>query len=291
MQPEISIIIPSYNQPAGFVTACFESIRAQAGAEYEIIFVDGGSREETLAAAEPYRAHCSHFISERDEGQADAINKGLRLASGSLVTWLNTDDIYLPGAFAHMAGAFHKNPDAPFYMGLGYRTDAADAQRTVFYPENFEFRRDAFELGLNFILQPSTFIRREALEKAGGALNKGLHYALDTELWFRLLEHGEPCLVPFPVACIREYESTKTATGGWARFHEIQNLAKQYTGRALTPGVLAELSRLLHESLADPGTKVLFPPESDSKVLALWGCAAGGLRSLCGRDDGFPVKH
>ena len=290
MQPEISIIIPSYNQPPSFVTACLESICLQKGADYEIIFVDGGSRAETLAAAEPYRPRCSHFISEKDEGQADAINKGLRLARGSLVTWLNTDDFYLPDAFARMTAAFRKNPGAPFYMGLGYRTDVTGTQRNPFYPEGFQFRRDAFSFGLNFILQPATFIRREALEKAGAKLDKSLHYVLDTELWFRLLAHGDPCQVPHAVACSREYESTKTATGAWARFYEIQSLAERFTGLALTPGVLAELSRLLHESLADPKIKTLFPGESDSKVIALWGCAAGGLRNLCGRDDGFPVK-
>ncbi len=139
-------------------------------------------------------------------------------------------------------------------------------------------------------MQPSTFIRREALEKAGSTLDKTLHYVLDTELWFRLLALGDPCQVPFPVACSREYESTKTATGAWARFYEIQALAERFTGCALTPGVLAELSRLLHESLADDKIQKLFPAESGGKVLALWGCAAGGLRSLCGRDDGFPVK-
>jgi glycosyltransferase involved in cell wall biosynthesis len=291
MQPEISIIIPSYNQRPSFVTACFESICAQQGAEYEIIFVDGGSREDTLAAAAPYCGRCSHFISERDEGQADAINKGLRLARGNLVAWLNTDDFYLPDAFARMAAAFRKNPGLPFYMGLGYRTDAAGAKRNPFYPENYKFERDAFLFGLNFILQPATFIRREALEKGGGILNKSLHYVLDTDLWFRLLEQGDPCQVPFPIACSREYESTKTATGSWSRFYEIQSVAERFTGCGLTPGVLAELSRLLHESLGDPGIKSLFPAESDARVLALWGCAAGALRNLCGRDDGFPVER
>jgi glycosyltransferase involved in cell wall biosynthesis len=287
---EISVIVPSYNTRPEFVAECFRSICMQEGADYEIIFVDGGSRPETLAAAEVYRRRCSHFISEPDEGQADAINKGLRLARGNLVTWLNTDDYFLPGAFGHMAAALRKNPDAPFYMGTGYRTDITGGHRKQFYPPHFEFRHDAFSMGLNFILQPSTFIRRAALEQAGGALNKNLHYAFDTEIWFRLLAHGDPCQVPFPVACSREYETTKTATGAWARFYEIQSVAERFAGCRLTPGVLAELSRLLHESLADPTVKKLFPAESDNKVIALWGCAALGLHNLCGRDDGFPVK-
>jgi glycosyltransferase involved in cell wall biosynthesis len=287
---EISVIIPSYNPRPEFVAECFRSICMQEGADYEIIFVDGGSSPQTLVAAEVYRSRCTHFISERDEGQADAINKGLRLARGHLVTWLNTDDFYLPDAFMHMVAAYRRNPYAPFYMGAGYRTDSTGTHRNHFYPAHFEFRHHAFSMGLNFILQPSTFIRSETLEKAGGVLNKNLHYAFDTELWFRLLAHGNPCQVLKPVACSREYETTKTSTGAWARFNEIQSVAEQFAGCRLTPGVLAELARLLHESLLDPRIKILFPPESDSKAIALWECAAVGLRDLCGRDDGFPVK-
>ena len=124
MQPPVlSIIVPSYNQRPDFVSGCLESIFTQEGPAYEVIFVDGRSNPETLAAAEPFRSRCAHFISEADEGQADAINKGLRLATGTLVGWLNTDDFYEPGAFAHMAKAIQEFPVAPFYMGLGFRTD------------------------------------------------------------------------------------------------------------------------------------------------------------------------
>ena len=119
-------------------------------------------------------------------GQADAINKGLRLARGELVTWLNADDFYLPDALCRMAAAAAAEPDAPFYMGLGYRTDRTGRMRTPFYPEGFVFNREALLWGLNFVLQPATFIRREALEGIGGAIEGELHYALDTDLWIRL---------------------------------------------------------------------------------------------------------
>ena len=167
MQPAISIVVPSYNQPPEFVSECLASIFAQKGASYEVIFVDGQSNPETLAAVEPFRSRCAHFISEPDEGQADAINKGLRRARGSLVAWLNTDDFYAPGAFQHMENACKKNPAAPFHMGIGFRTDQAGKARRPFYPDNFRFNRRSFVAGLNYILQPATFIRREALQKAG----------------------------------------------------------------------------------------------------------------------------
>jgi glycosyltransferase involved in cell wall biosynthesis len=291
MQPAISIVVPSYNQPPEFVSECLASIFTQQGASFETIFVDGQSNPQTLAAAEPFRSRCAHFICEPDEGQADAINKGLRLARGSLVAWLNTDDFYEPGAFQHMENAFKKNPAAPFHMGIGFRTDQAGKARRPFYPDNFRFNRRAFVAGLNYILQPATFIRREALQKAGGLLDRNLHYVLDSEIWFRLLTLGDPDWVPFPVACIREYLSTKTATGGWLRFMEIQRLADQYSNLQLTPGVLCELMRLIHDLMTDAEISKLFPKEAEKKVLELWSCAGEGLRMLAGRSDGFPVSN
>jgi glycosyltransferase involved in cell wall biosynthesis len=290
MQPAISIVVPSYNQPPEFVSECLASIFTQQGASFETIFVDGQSNPQTLAAAEPFRSRCAHFISEPDEGQADAINKGLRLARGSLVAWLNTDDFYEPGAFQHMENAFKKNPAAPFYMGIGFRTDQADKSRCPFYPENFRFNRRAFVAGLNYILQPATFIRRKALQKAGGQLDRDLHYVLDSEIWFRLLTLGDPEWVPFPIACIREYPGSKTATGGWVRFAEIQRLAAEYSGLQLTPGILAELMRLVHEQITDDKISKLFPEGADKRVLELWSCAGEGLRMLSGRSDGSPVN-
>jgi glycosyltransferase involved in cell wall biosynthesis len=291
MQPAISVVVPSYNQPPEFVSECLATIFAQKGTSYEVIFVDGHSKPETLAAAEPFRDRCAHFISEPDEGQADAINKGLRLASGELVAWLNTDDFYEPGAFLRMESAFKKNPTAPFYMGMGFRTDQAGKLRRPFYPGNFRFNRQAFVAGLNYILQPATFIRRKALEEVGGQVNKDLHYVLDWQVWFRLLTLGDPEWVSFPVACLREYPNTKTARGGWLRFMEIQRLAAQYSDLQLTPGVLAELMRLVHELMAEAEIRKLFPEEADTRVMELWGCAGEGLRMLAGRSDGFPVSN
>ena len=288
--PTLSIIIPSYNQPGKFVTEAFQSICCQEEGTYEIIFVDGGSGPETLAAAEPYRSRCSHFISEPDRGQADAINKGLKLARGELVTWLNTDDFFEPEAFRHIIEAWSKNPAAPFYMGIGFRTDEEGINRTPFYPQNFRFDRDAYMYGLNYILQPPTVFRRAALQAVGGQLDASLHYVMDSELWFRLLTLGNPVWVPHPVACSREYASTKTATGGWARFFEIQKIAARSSQAELTPGVLAELARLLSESLDDENVRRLFPEDADQTFKAVWSCAGQGLRKLCGRGDGFPVE-
>ena len=286
-----SIIIPSLNQES-FVADCLRSVTSQEGASFEIIFVDGGSTDATLEIAKPFCGAMAHFISEPDHGQADAINKGLRLARGELVTWLNADDFLEPGALAAMRDAAEGNSRAPFYIGLGSRTNREGTTRAPFYPANFRFNREALLWGLNYVLQPATFIRRAALGRIGGSVDSSLHYAFDTDLWIRLSGLGEPALVMSSVACSREYPETKTARGAWPRLMEIQQVAQRATGARVTPGVLAELMRLLHEQLLwDPHVGTRFPANADEMVMALWAVAAEALRDLSGRTDGFPVAE
>lgn len=285
----ISIIVPSYNQ-AAYVSRALESIFTQTDARYEVILIDGGSNAETLAQIKPYRAKFAYFVSEKDRGQSHAINKGLAVARGELVTWLNTDDFYLPGAVAGMAAAYRRNDAAPFYMGRGFRTNIDDSMRTPFYPERFAFSHEALIWGLNFILQPATFINHQALRAAGGLVSENLHFAMDTDLWLRLSVLGKPEWVEVDTACSREYPATKTSVGAWQRITEIQRVAQQHSGAELTPGVLAEVCRQLYEASEHPEAAAKFSPKLRSSIIALWGEAASGMRAMTSRDDGFPVQ-
>ncbi len=285
----ISIVVPSYNQ-SEFVADCLDSICHQTGAKSEIILIDGGSNAATLAKIGPYRSKLAYFVSEKDRGQSHAINKGLKVAKGQVVTWLNTDDFLLPGALAAMTAAYRRNPNAPFYLGRGFRTNREGATRVPFYPENFHYSLEALIWGLNFVLQPATFINRGALEAAGGSVDEHLHFAMDTDLWLRLAKLGDPEWVPSDIACSREYESTKTSAGGWKRVAEIQRVAQHHSGASLTPGVLAEVCRQLLECSQQPEVARRFPPELRQSIIALWGNASRGLTTLCNRDDGLPVK-
>ncbi len=285
----ISIIVPSYNQPA-FVGQCLESIFAQAEATFEVILIDGGSAAATLEQIAPYRTRLAHYVSEKDRGQSHAINKGLAVARGQIVTWLNTDDFYLPGALAALTAAYRRNPHAPFYLGMGFRTNEDDTRRIPFYPEHFAYSREALVWGLNFVLQPATAINRHALQVAGAKIDESLHFAMDSDLWLTLSRQGEPEMVGQAIACSREYASTKTSGGGWNRVFEIQRVTQKHAGAPLTPGVLAEICRQLHECAGDPQVAQHFPPQLQSAIVALWGQAAAGLRMVSNRDDGLPVK-
>src|SRR6185295_3019851 len=125
--------------------------------------------------------------------------------------WLNADDFYLPGAFEAVAEMYHVHPDAPFYFGDGLRVDEAGNPQRGFFPDGrVSFSRDALIYGLNYILQPATFINRRALMEVG-YLDTDLHYGMDTDLWIRLSGIGSPSAIPRQLAATREYHETKTA--------------------------------------------------------------------------------
>ena len=213
------------------------SLAAQS--KFEILIIDGGSTDETLSVIREYESSISYWVSESDSGQSDAINKGFLRSSGEIVAWLNADDYYLPGAFDSVVDAYRADPSAPFYFGDGLRVDETGAVIANFFPAGtLAFDRQALVMGLNYILQPSTFINRRALEQVG-YLDTGLHYGLDSDLWMRLSGLGVPRVVPSVLAATREYATTKTASGSFAAhrgtsndFYEILGVANN-TGRTL----------------------------------------------------------
>lgn len=189
----ISIITPSYNQ-AAFLESTIRSVLAQDHGEVEYLVVDGGSTDGSVEIIRRYEHRLAWWVSERDSGQAEAINKGLARARGEVVAWLNSDDIYLPGALAGTAAAFAADPTLGLVFGDALTIDAAGQPLNTL----------AFgDLGLaelarfRIICQPAVFMRRAVLERAG-YLDRSYHYMLDHHLWLRLARLAPirhlPCL-------------------------------------------------------------------------------------------------
>jgi len=190
-QPTLSIITPSFNRKWAIAT-CIESLQRQVGAEYEHLIIDGGSTDGTLtilqeAAAADRRIR---FISEQDAGMYDAVNKGMRMASGDVVAYLNTDDFYLPGALARVLEVFASRPDVSMLYG----------HWMSWYPESgfFEMlpvhRYTAMDMALFAVLpQPSVFFRRSVFLALGGF---DLSYKLlaDNEFFSRAAASGFTCI-------------------------------------------------------------------------------------------------
>ena len=283
--PKISVITPSLNQ-GRYLKQCIESILSQDYSNLELIIIDGGSTDESIDVIKKFEKNITFWVSEPDGGQSDAINKGFQRASGDLVAWLNADDYYLPGAFQNVVKAYSINQKAPFYFGDGLRVDETGSVISPFFPSGtLYFDRQALVMGLNYILQPSTFISRSSLELAGN-LDTNLHYGMDSDLWMRLSKFGEPCTIPATLSASREYAETKTASGSFKRIEELRRISMKHSGLEMTPGVLCYMLDTLYR-FAQQHDEV-FPDSYLSDISAFWKKTGQLLQVANARPDGFP---
>ncbi|HEY3285447.1 MAG TPA: glycosyltransferase family 2 protein [Armatimonadota bacterium] len=206
---KFTIITPSYNQ-AGFIEKTLESVRSQGYPEVEHLVLDGGSTDGTQ---EILRAHEGEirWVSEPDRGQSDAINKGFRQATGDVVAWLNSDDVYLPGALWAVANHWKLNPHLDMVVGDGFQTDLNGNRLRVVRPGPFDVRR-LIARGVLSLLQPACFWRRSVIERVG-ALDLDLHYAMDYDFFIRIGLQCQVGYLPEPLACLRVHSDCKTISG------------------------------------------------------------------------------
>jgi glycosyltransferase involved in cell wall biosynthesis len=180
--PKISIITPSYNQ-GHFIEETITSVLDQNYPNLEYIIMDGGSKDDTVEVIKKYQRYITYWVSEKDKGQSDAINKGFRKATGDVINWLNSDDYYEPGTLLHV-GEIFSDPDVMAYCGKS-RIFSSDHERpspgTDIYNDNLEKT-----IGWARIDQPETFFRKMALDESG-YLNENLHFVMDKDLWVRFL--------------------------------------------------------------------------------------------------------
>lgn len=233
MKPLVSVITPSYNQ-GKFIRETIESVLSQDYENLEYIVVDGGSTDDTLDIIKEYEGRLA-YISEKDNGQSDAINKGFRMAHGEIVAWLNSDDVYEPGCISKAVQEFQKNDKLGLVYGDGYIIDEASNKLKVFeYTQEFDYWK--LVNFWDYIMQPATFFKREILQQIG-YLDKDLHYCMDWDLWIKLAAVSEVKYIPELLACSREYGDTKTSTGGDRRLDEIVGLLRKYSKKDNPLGV------------------------------------------------------
>ncbi len=284
--PTITVITPSLNQ-GRFLEQCIQSVLNQKYPYLQYIIVDGGSTDDSIQIIHKYQAHLSAWVSEPDQGQSDAINKGLRLASGELVAWLNADDFFLPNALAVAAQVYVSHPGASFYFGNGYRVNRqGQIKRPHFRRWPYLFNRDALIFGLNYILQPATFINRRWLEQAG-YLTPQLHYGLDTDLWLRLSALAEPQAIPALLAASREYDTTKTASGSFARIEELRQMLARHAGQPITPGLICYFLDTLYQHAGLH--RNYFPKSYRRSILRFWADTSLLFEQFGAGPDGFPL--
>lgn len=179
--PLVSIITPSYNQ-AGFLEQTIRSVLAQEGVSIEYLIVDGGSSDGSLEIIRRYSQRLAWWVSEPDNGQAEAINKGLQRARGDYVAWLNSDDLFLPGAVSTAAALLEAYSDLGMVFGDAITIDPLG--RPLNRLSFGDWGLDEL-IGFRIICQPAVFMRRSLLEKIG-YLDPSYHYMLDHQLWLRI---------------------------------------------------------------------------------------------------------
>jgi len=180
MLPKISIITPSFNQ-GQFLEETIASVLDQQYPNLEYIIVDGGSTDNSVSIIKKYESKINYWVSEKDSGQSEAINKGFSRASGEIVSWLCSDDLYLPGTLNKVAELFTANPDAVMIHG-----------RSILFDERGKETikgADKEELDLRYFTvipfpQPSSFFRKKLISEQG-LLREDLHFAMDYDLLVR----------------------------------------------------------------------------------------------------------
>jgi len=198
--PLISIITPSYNQ-GQFLEETIRSVLLQDYPDIEYIVIDGGSTDNSQAIIRKYKTQLAWFVSETDSGQADAINKGLKKATGEFVAWINSDDIYTKGAISSAVDKLKSNPDC----GMVYSNVLSiDAESSIFNTMEYGNWGIRELMQFNIIGQPGVFMRRKALEDVG-LLDPKFHFLMDHNLWLKIA-------LKYPVKYINEFWAA-------ARFH------------------------------------------------------------------------
>lgn len=230
-------IITANRNGAQFLEESIESVVSQktGDLELEYIVVDGASTDASLEIIDRYRSRIATLLSEPDQGPVNAINKGLKLATGDIVGWLNTDDRYHPGALKRVAKAFESEPDKALCFG---RCNIVDAQgreirqwitrfKEFFFPFNSRFAIQC----LNYISQPTLFFRRDAVRKVG-LLREDLVAAWDYDFILRLWDcGGAMCLMDKPpIADFRWHEKSISGSRFLTQFKEEVAIAQSDAG-------------------------------------------------------------
>lgn len=226
----ISIITPSYNQ-AQFIERTILSVLNQGYRDLEYIVMDGGSTDGTVEILKKYSDRII-WRSEKDNGQSDAINKGLKMATGDIVAFLNSDDTYEPGTLKIISDFFQQNPEKRWVYGKCKIINEHDQEirKPITFYKNLLLKNYSYSklLAENFISQPATFWRKE-LHNEIGYFNEEEHFCMDYEFWLRIGKKYPAGVINDYLANFRYYAKSKSGSVNKKQFQDELRLARKHS--------------------------------------------------------------
>ena len=258
--PRISIVTPSFNQ-GDFIEQTIDSVLSQAYPNLEYIVIDGSSTDGTLDIIRKYDKYLI-WISEPDRGQSHAVNKGLLRANGEVIAFLNSDDLYEPGALLKVGKFFAVHPEAAWLTGR-CRTidqDGKEIRKAITLYKNFWLRFKSYRalLVMDYISQPATFWRKEVIKQVG-EFDENLRYAMDYDYSLRVGRYFKLWVLKEFLASFRVYPNSKAGASAHAQFDVDLEIAKRYTASHVLYGMHA-----LHNYLIVAIYRLLFDKEQIS---------------------------
>ena len=228
--PIISIITPSYNQ-AAYIEKTIESVLDQNCDRIEHIVMDGGSSDGTVDILKRY----PHLIwrSEKDRGQADALNKGLALARGNIIGWINSDDYYHARIFGSVIEHLQAT-DSPWVVGR--QADVYDNGTLICFKESPKVTFDSLVKSPDIVRQQATFFKKDALISVGG-WNVDCFMVMDFDLWVRLARIAPPLMVAEDWAYFRNHGAQKSSHGNVLR--QSREIAAVLRREGVSPSMIA----------------------------------------------------
>lgn len=206
--PKVSIVTPSFNQGV-FIEETIRSVLLQGYPNLEYIIMDGGSTDESIDIIRKYESWITFWVSEPDSGQSNAINKGFKMATGEIVAWLNSDDLYTAGAIITIVKVFLKDPGRTIVYGDCDIIN--ETSRVVSHQKARKFELKKLYYG-NIFAQPASFMNAIKFNKVG-FLDESLHYSMDYDLWMRLgYEHGGMQYIAKTLALFRLHGNSKSVS-------------------------------------------------------------------------------
>lgn len=239
-KPLVSVITPSYNQ-GEFIKETIDSVLSQDYENLEYIVIDAVSADDTLEILKSY-GNKIKWVSEKDAGQADAVNKGIKMAKGEIIGWLNSDDTYYPGAVSAAVNFLTENPESALVYGEANFISKDGGIIRRYKTEKYSRKGMARSC---IICQPSAFFRKEAAE-AAGLLDISYQCSMDYELWLRMAEKFKLSYIPYLMAASRMYQENKSSSRIGEVCRETFKCQLKYNGYVHIKWILYYAKYLIH---------------------------------------------